>query len=274
MDGHGSMPPRRRLAAAGAVVTAALIGFSAAGQRPAPARPLGQAATPAAAGPLATALPTPIGSPAHLYLRDCAWCHGSQGEGTIYGPSLAGVGAASADFMLRTGRMPIPEIQAQPQRAPSTYSREEIDELIRSVEAFGPGPEIPAVDPSAGDLAIGAGLYEDDCAACHGSTAAGGALTSGLLAPDLGSSTAVEIAEAMRIGGAGVRSGNMPVFGPDTIDRHELDSIARYVLYLRDPEDRGGYGLGHLGPIPEGFVAWMVGLLAIVLVVRWIGERT
>ena len=50
-------------------------------------------------------------------------------------------------------------------------------------------------------------------------------------------------------------------------------AIARYVQTLRSPEDRGGNGLGHLGPIPEGLVAWLVGLLAILVVVRWIGER-
>ena len=48
-------------------------------------------------------------------------------------------------------------------------------------------------------------------------------------------------------------------------------SIVRYVEYLQHPRDRGGQNLGHLGPIPEGFIAWAVGLLALVLVVRWIG---
>ena len=50
-------------------------------------------------------------------------------------------------------------------------------------------------------------------------------------------------------------------------------SIVRYVEYLRDPEDRGGLGLGHLGPIPEGFVAWVIGLGLIVIGIRWIGTR-
>jgi ubiquinol-cytochrome c reductase cytochrome c subunit len=65
----------------------------------------------------------------------------------------------------------------------------------------------------------------------------------------------------------------MPVFGPDAIDEHALASIVRYVGYLRAPEDRGGLGLGHLGPIPEGFVAWVVGLGLLVVALRWIGTR-
>ena len=65
----------------------------------------------------------------------------------------------------------------------------------------------------------------------------------------------------------------MPAFGPDAVADSEATAIARYVQTLRSPEDRGGSGLGHLGPIPEGLVAWLVGLLAILVVVRWIGER-
>jgi len=76
----------------------------------------------------------------------------------------------------------------------------------------------------------------------------------------------VQVAEAIRLG-----PGTMPAFGPEAIDDRQVDAIAAYVQYLRRPDDRGGDGLGHLGPIPEGLVAWMVGLLAIVLVARWIG---
>jgi ubiquinol-cytochrome c reductase cytochrome c subunit len=63
----------------------------------------------------------------------------------------------------------------------------------------------------------------------------------------------------------------MPRFGADLLNDHQVDSIVRYVDYLQRPEDRGGQNLGHLGPIPEGLIAWMVGLLALVLLVRWIG---
>jgi ubiquinol-cytochrome c reductase cytochrome c subunit len=65
----------------------------------------------------------------------------------------------------------------------------------------------------------------------------------------------------------------MPKFGPDLLNDHQVNSIVRYVDYLQDPKDRGGQNLGHLGPIPEGLIAWMVGLLSLILLVRWIGTN-
>jgi ubiquinol-cytochrome c reductase cytochrome c subunit len=173
--------------------------------------------------------------------------------------------------MLSTGRMPIADPEEQPGRAAVPYSREEIDELVSFVASFGAGPPIPGVDLSRGNLTEGAVLYEDNCAACHGSPGAGGALTNGLTAPPLHQSTPVQVAEAIRLGGAGLRSGNMPKFGDDALTDQQVDAVAHYVDYLRDPDDRGGASLGHYGPIPEGFVAWAVGLLALVLAIRWIG---
>jgi ubiquinol-cytochrome c reductase cytochrome c subunit len=262
------MGRRSRLTAAVVVLGFGLLFFVS--LRPGPSAGLAQ--TPVPASPTASMAPSAIGGPGRdLYLRDCAWCHGAQGEGSSYGPTLVGVGAASADFMLSTGRMPIPRPETQPQRAEVPYSRGEIDQLVAVVASLGQGPAIPAVDPAGGNLAQGANLYEDNCAACHGATGSGGALTNGLIAPALRASTPEQVAEAIRLGGAGLRSGNMPQFGPDTLTDDQVDSVARYVEYLRSPQDRGGEALGHLGPIPEGFVSWAVGLLSLVLVIRWIG---
>ena len=207
-----------------------------------------------------------------LYLQDCAWCHGPAGEGTQYGPALQGVGAASADFMLTTGRMPIPRPIDNPPQRPPRYSPQEIAELVRVVAAFGDGPPIPTVDPGIGDARLGFRLYQENCAACHGVAGSGGALTQGLIAPSVLKSTPRQISEAMRIGGAGRFSGNMPRFGPETFDEHAVNSIIAYIERLPD-EDRGGLSLGRIGPVAEGFVAWAVGLLALFLVIRWIGTR-
>jgi quinol---cytochrome-c reductase cytochrome c subunit len=211
-----------------------------------------------------------------LYLRDCAWCHGNNGEGTDRGPTLQGVGPASADFMLSTGRMPIAQPQDNPPRRPPVYDRAQIDELVEYVASLGTGIQIPSVDPAAGNLQEGASLYEINCAACHSSTGIGGALTQGLEAPSILDSTSLQIAEAMRLGGAGAFSGNMPRFGPDQVSDQQVDSIVSYILFLQHRErrtDRGGLSLGRWGPVAEGFVAWAVGLLALLVVVRWIGER-
>ena len=42
-----------------------------------------------------------------LFQVTCSSCHGLNGEGTSQGPSLVGVGAASVDFQMSTGRMPM-----------------------------------------------------------------------------------------------------------------------------------------------------------------------
>jgi ubiquinol-cytochrome c reductase cytochrome c subunit len=210
--------------------------------------------------------------PPDVYLADCAYCHGVDGEGTERGPVLTGVGAASADFMLRTGRMPIDDPGDYPKRAEPAYEDAEISEMVEYVASLGAGPEIPTVDVTDGDMVEGHQLYIDNCAACHATTGIGGALTAEAIAPSLRHSTPTEIAEAVRVGGNG-KKGSMPVFGPETISDPAMNSLVRYVVYLQEPEDRGGAGLGHLGPIAEGFVGWVVGLGLLILVILWIGER-
>ena len=66
----------------------------------------------------------------------------------------------------------------------------------------------------------------------------------------------------------------MPRFGATQIDQHQLDSLVRYVLWTRHPDDAGGWGISNIGPIPEGMVAWFVAIAALVIVARLIGERT
>jgi len=65
----------------------------------------------------------------------------------------------------------------------------------------------------------------------------------------------------------------MPHFDTEQIDQHALDSIARYVVWTRHPLNAGGWGIYNIGPIPEGIVAWFIGLAALVIVARLIGER-
>jgi ubiquinol-cytochrome c reductase cytochrome c subunit len=201
-----------------------------------------------------------------LYLTACSSCHGADGRGTDRAPSLVGVGAASADFQLSTGRMPADRPSGQSLRKEPAYSRTQIDELVAYVASLGPGPEIPRIDLSAGKLSEGTELYARNCASCHSSAGAGGALGKAVVAPSLRRATSTQVAEAVRIG-----PGAMPRFGPDSLDDGQVASIVRYVRYLHRPEDRGGAGLGHLGPLPEGFVAWLVGLGACLVAIRWIG---
>jgi ubiquinol-cytochrome c reductase cytochrome c subunit len=200
-----------------------------------------------------------------LYLTGCASCHGANGEGTSRGPDLRGVGAAAADFQLTTGRMPATQGDRQVMRKPAAYSRAQIDDLVAYVASLGPGPPIPDVITPPGDLQEGAQLYLDNCAACHSAAGNGGALSLGRDAPTLHEATPVQVAEAMRTG-----PGQMPVFGPETLTRKQVNSIVAYVEYLEKPENPGGLSLGLVGPITEGLVGILIGLGALMLVSRWI----
>ena len=64
----------------------------------------------------------------------------------------------------------------------------------------------------------------------------------------------------------------MPAFGPKTFTDAQVDSIIRYVLYIRSGQNRGGADLGRVGPVAEGAVAWIVGLGALLVFARWIGK--
>jgi len=204
-----------------------------------------------------------------LYEANCSTCHGLGADGTENGPSLQGVGPASVDFMLRTGRMPLANPADQSVRGEPKFTPAEIDALIAYVASIAPGGEpIPTVDTSAGDLALGAQVFLNNCAGCHGAGASGDSIGGGQIAPSLDPADPTEIGEAVRIG-----PGLMPRFGPETIDQHELDSLAAYLVWLRDNGDEGGLQLGRVGAVAEGLIAVVVGLGILILVLRLTGAK-
>jgi ubiquinol-cytochrome c reductase cytochrome c subunit len=219
-------------------------------------------------GPAAGAASSP-GTPdgPNLYLQNCASCHGQQGEGATAGPSLIGVGAASMDFYLRTGRMPLGAPGQRPQRQEPVFNDAQIRALTEYVVGFGgEGPEIPQVR-EGGEVHRGWELYTANCAACHAATGAGNAVGGGNVAYGLGNATGVQIAEAMLIG-----PGAMPRFQFDDTD---VDAILAYIRYLQeDAPSPGGAAIGGFGPVAEGFVAVVVGLTMLVLVARFVGRQS
>lgn len=202
-----------------------------------------------------------------LYLSECGGCHGPQGEGTEWAPSLVDEGAAGADLMMRTGRMPLLRPDDPVERGPQRLTDEQIAAITRRVGELG-GPPVPEVHPERGDIGTGAELYLINCAACHGSTGVGAALPDGVNAPSVLRASPLDVAEAVRSGPLA-----MPSYGHGAIDQHELDSLARYVSVLAEGHDRGGWSLGRWGPVAEGAVAWLVGIAAVIGVAGWI-ERT
>jgi ubiquinol-cytochrome c reductase cytochrome c subunit len=203
-----------------------------------------------------------------LFRTGCSSCHGANGQGTDIAPRLIGVGAAAADFQLTTGRMPDTDPDAEPESKPPAYDPDEIDALVAYVASLGPGPPIPDINDPPGNLTEGSELFLLNCAACHSAGANGGALSSGRNAPTLHGATSVQIGEAMRTG-----PGEMPRFGNDTLSDRQVNSIVKYVRYLRDPEDPGGFSLGRVGPITEGLVALLFGLVVLAFVCHWIEPK-
>ncbi len=65
----------------------------------------------------------------------------------------------------------------------------------------------------------------------------------------------------------------MPVFDPRQISDKDLSSIAAYLASLRERSSPGGISVGGVGPVAEGYIAWLLYLTAFLLVVRWIERR-
>jgi ubiquinol-cytochrome c reductase cytochrome c subunit len=230
-------------------------------------RASGQSATVTTAAPPAGAA-AQVAHGRTLYVESCSSCHGLDARGVPgVGPTLHGVGARAADFYLSTGRMPLDQPNDQPVRHEPAFPRSDIDALVAYVASLG-GPPIPHADPARGSISEGFQTFTESCAGCHQIVGQGGMVT-GARVPALQHATPTEIAEAIRIGPY-----LMPKFSEASIDQHKLDSLARYIAYTHAPDDRGGWAIGHIGPIPEGFVAWLLGLAALILAIRIIGERT
>ncbi len=244
-----------------AVVCGGLAAWSAAagGQAQAPPPPSPGAVTGTAAAVAARGR--------DLYAGTCAVCHGEDLRGVRgQGPSLRGKGAAAADFYLSTGRMPIADPTDEPTRATPQYSRRDIAALVAYIGSFG-GPPIPRADPARGDIARGKEQFTESCAGCHQVMARGGIVT-GAFAPSLQDVLPREIAEAVRIGPY-----LMPVFDARRLSQPDVDDIAAYVVSTRHPDDRGGWGIGNIGPVPEGMVTWLLAAVVLLGVARALGER-
>ena len=66
----------------------------------------------------------------------------------------------------------------------------------------------------------------------------------------------------------------MPPFAGNLTDGQVRDIVAYVSEYIQHPTNPGGFGLGGVGPVAEGFVALLFGVGALMLVCYWIGERS
>ncbi|HEV2369324.1 MAG TPA: c-type cytochrome [Acidimicrobiales bacterium] len=204
-----------------------------------------------------------------LFEQNCSSCHGVSAEGSSRAPTLAGLGAATVDFWVSTGRMPLEKPAAQVIAKPPLFSDKQSREIAEYVASLAPGGvPIPTVDTANANLQDGGELFRLNCATCHSFTASGGALSYGAFAPSLQAATPQVLAEAIRTG-----PGNMPRFSTAQLSNSDMNDIIKYVKYVTSPEDRGGFNLGHIGPTVEGFIGIGVGVGLLMVAAFWIGER-
>jgi ubiquinol-cytochrome c reductase cytochrome c subunit len=220
-----------------------------------------------------------VAAGAQLFAQTCSSCHGDTANGVApngtatIGPNLQGVGAATVDFWVGTGRMPAADVKAiEAERRPTRLSAKDALELAAYVNSLDPSvPAVPTPNLSGANLSVGSDLFSLNCAACHTITGAGDALAFGTNAPSIQNRqvTAQQVAEAMRIGPA-----NMPRFTGNISDTQLRDVVAYVTERIQHPTNPGGAGLGGVGPVAEGFVALLIGVGGLVCICFWIGERS
>lgn len=216
-----------------------------------------------------------------LFLANCSFCHGTNAQGAgpekpegQAGPSLVGVGAASVDFQVGTGRMPLaaPGVQAPANRDSVLLSQEEITQLAAYVDSLGPGPDVPAqkyVDLEGADIAEGGALFRTNCAMCHNSSGAGGALTRGKYAPSLMDVEPQHAYEAMVTGPQ-----SMPVFNDENLDPQEKENVIAFIANIdQGGNSYGGHSLGSLGPAGDTMFVWTFGIALLIAAAVWLGRK-
>ncbi len=211
-----------------------------------------------------------------LYMQNCASCHGTEANGVPASgtsgafPNLVGLGPATIDFWIESGRMPAANPRAvQAVRGTGKLSSQQAQAVAAWVNSLDPSyPGIPTPNLKIANVSNGAALFALNCAACHTIEGDGDALASSTYAPSLRNIPAFQVVEAIRTG-----PGNMPRF-TGNLDDYQVNDIVKYVTTeIQHPNNPGGFGLGGLGPVAEGFVGLALGLGLLALVGFWVGER-
>ena len=212
-----------------------------------------------------------------LYQVNCAACHGVNADGVPPAgtpgafPNLLGLGPATYDFWIESGRMPAANPRAtQAMRRQAKLSHLDALKIAAYLNSLQPAtPYIPIVNTAGADLSDGAALFALNCAACHTITGDGDALAYSTFAPSLRKITPTQVAEALRTGPA-----NMPVFTGNLTDAQLRDVVAFVTHKIEHPQNPGGLGLGGLGPVAEGFVGLALGVGLLAIVAFWVGDRS
>ncbi len=211
-----------------------------------------------------------------LFLENCASCHGTAANGVPANgtsgafPNLVGLGPATIDFWIESGRMPAADPRAvQANRRVPRLSHSQALAIAAWVNSLSPSyPDIPSPNLASANVSDGAALFALNCAACHTIEGDGDALAAGTFAPSLRNIPAYQVVEAIRTG-----PGNMPRFTGNLSDFQVADIVKYVTTEIQHPQNPGGFGLGGLGPVAEGFVGLLLGVGLLALVGFWVGER-
>ncbi|MDP1850812.1 MAG: c-type cytochrome [Candidatus Planktophila sp.] len=207
-----------------------------------------------------------------IFLKGCSSCHGLNAEGGAIAPSLIGVGAASVDFQVGTGRMPMADMSTQAVRKAPVYTPEQTAALAAYVASLAPGPMIPTEGQlnyeRDGSTAEGGELFRNNCAMCHNFAGQGGALTQGKYAPTLMGVEPKYIYEALITGPQA-----MPVFSDKTITPAEKLSLIKWIKAAEAEPNLGGATMGRIGPVTEGLLAWILGMGLLIAVAVWLTTK-
>lgn len=208
-----------------------------------------------------------------LFDVSCVTCHGRNAQGVEgRGPSLVGVGAASVEFQVSSGRMPMARQEAQAHRKPPLFTDEQTRQLAQYIQELGGGPVVPEGEElrEGGNVASGGELFRINCSQCHAFGGGGGALSSGKYAPSLHPATDRQIYAAMLSGPQ-----NMPVFGDNQLRPEQKADVIAYIQEtLKNDQDPGGFNLGRYGPSTEGLAIFLVGIVALVFASLWIAGKS
>jgi ubiquinol-cytochrome c reductase cytochrome c subunit len=204
------------------------------------------------------AITSPGGRAAYQQL--CASCHGADLRGGPSAPSIRGIGAATVDFWVGTGRMPaaVPWVEVGHRGLQMSQATE--NAIVAYVTSVQPGGTPIPIVTTDGDPQRGMQLFRENCMHCHGADAQGAAIGDRQWAPSLERASVTQVAEAIRIGPS-----EMPVFGEAQLTPRDVDDIATYLSHMHATGGAHGLPVRSSGPVPEGLLGWIAaGLLALL----------
>ncbi len=209
-----------------------------------------------------------------LFASNCSSCHGREANGsTGVAPNLQGLGAGTVDFWVSTGRMPLANASIEPVRKPPRFNRLQTLEIAAWVQSLTPGVGTQVPDRQHRGPPTSRPATPSSPSTARPATPSPVQGTRWPRAPSPRASIWPLRPRWSKPSGR-VRA-TCPTSGPATspTPRHGT-SPPTSPACIQHPANPGGFGLGGIGPVGEGFVGLLLGVGGLMLVCFWIGNRT